>query len=139
MYAFIYLPTSSNAIVLVEQIGYWEVYDGSAIRELEGSLSGSINGMHISEDGKYFVTGRHFQYLFPYKVIFPKSIFCHMADVTGTTGGTIDSINRSIYNSAEKASFAKQWDKRLLTRSKLTLAEFNLIPAVIFKRVSQFE
>uniref|UniRef100_A0A671K1R5 Cilia- and flagella-associated protein 52 n=1 Tax=Sinocyclocheilus anshuiensis TaxID=1608454 RepID=A0A671K1R5_9TELE len=39
------------------KIGYWEVYDGSAIRELEGSLSGAINGMHISEDGKYFVTG----------------------------------------------------------------------------------
>uniref|UniRef100_A0A672QL79 Cilia- and flagella-associated protein 52 n=1 Tax=Sinocyclocheilus grahami TaxID=75366 RepID=A0A672QL79_SINGR len=39
------------------KIGYWEVYDGSAIRELEGSLFGAINGMSISEDGKYFVTG----------------------------------------------------------------------------------
>ncbi|KAL4647974.1 cilia- and flagella-associated protein 52 isoform X1 [Arapaima gigas] len=39
------------------KIGYWEVYDGSAIRELEGSLSGSINGMDISPDGNYFVTG----------------------------------------------------------------------------------
>ncbi|KAG9350472.1 hypothetical protein JZ751_026835 [Albula glossodonta] len=39
------------------KIGYWEVYDGSAIRELEGSLTGSINGMHISQDGNHFVTG----------------------------------------------------------------------------------
>ncbi|XP_065132931.1 cilia- and flagella-associated protein 52 [Paramisgurnus dabryanus] len=39
------------------KIGYWEVYDGSAIRELDGSLSGAINGIHISEDGRYFVTG----------------------------------------------------------------------------------
>ncbi|XP_030639152.1 cilia- and flagella-associated protein 52 [Chanos chanos] len=39
------------------KIGYWEVYDGAAIRELEGSLSGAINGMHISLDGNYFVTG----------------------------------------------------------------------------------
>ncbi|KAJ8363474.1 hypothetical protein SKAU_G00123050 [Synaphobranchus kaupii] len=39
------------------KIGYWEVYDGSPIRELEGSLSGSINGMHISQDGSCFVTG----------------------------------------------------------------------------------
>ncbi|XP_064180207.1 cilia- and flagella-associated protein 52 [Anguilla rostrata] len=39
------------------KIGYWEVYDGSPIRELEGSLSGSINGMHISPDGNHFVTG----------------------------------------------------------------------------------
>ncbi|XP_062304355.1 cilia- and flagella-associated protein 52 [Osmerus eperlanus] len=39
------------------KIGYWEVYDGSAIRELEGSLSGAINGMHITQDGSHFVTG----------------------------------------------------------------------------------
>ncbi|OXB54515.1 hypothetical protein ASZ78_014785 [Callipepla squamata] len=39
------------------RIGYWEVYDGSAIRDLEGSLSGSINGMDITSDGAYFVTG----------------------------------------------------------------------------------
>ncbi|NWZ32016.1 CFA52 protein, partial [Asarcornis scutulata] len=39
------------------RIAYWEVYDGSAIRDLEGSLSGSINGMDITSDGTYFVTG----------------------------------------------------------------------------------
>ncbi|KAG5278993.1 hypothetical protein AALO_G00104960 [Alosa alosa] len=39
------------------KIGYWEVYDGSAIRELEGSLSGAINGMHITQGGDHFVTG----------------------------------------------------------------------------------
>jgi hypothetical protein len=40
------------------QIGYWEVYDGAAIRELEGSQSGAINGMHVSQDGRYFITGK---------------------------------------------------------------------------------
>ncbi|XP_037265448.1 cilia- and flagella-associated protein 52 isoform X2 [Falco biarmicus] len=39
------------------RIGYWEVFDGSAIREVEGSVSGSINGMDITSDGAYFVTG----------------------------------------------------------------------------------
>uniref|UniRef100_A0A663NC55 Cilia- and flagella-associated protein 52 n=1 Tax=Athene cunicularia TaxID=194338 RepID=A0A663NC55_ATHCN len=39
------------------RIGYWEVFDGSVIRELEGSTSGSINGMDITSDGAYFVTG----------------------------------------------------------------------------------
>uniref|UniRef100_A0A8C8BQP1 Cilia- and flagella-associated protein 52 n=1 Tax=Otus sunia TaxID=257818 RepID=A0A8C8BQP1_9STRI len=39
------------------RIGYWEVFDGSVIRELEGSASGSINGMDITSDGAYFVTG----------------------------------------------------------------------------------
>ena len=37
------------------QVGYWEVYDGSQIRELEGSKSDSINGMDICE--RHFVTG----------------------------------------------------------------------------------
>ncbi|GLD64997.1 cilia- and flagella-associated protein 52 [Lates japonicus] len=40
-----------------DKVTYWDVYDGSAIRELEGSQSGAINGMHISQDGKHFVTG----------------------------------------------------------------------------------
>ncbi|GCB71109.1 cilia- and flagella-associated protein 52 isoform X1 [Scyliorhinus torazame] len=39
------------------KIGYWEVYDGSAIRELDGSLSGSVNGMDITANGDCFVTG----------------------------------------------------------------------------------
>ncbi|XP_008686226.1 cilia- and flagella-associated protein 52 [Ursus maritimus] len=39
------------------KIAYWEVFDGSVIRELEGSLSGSINGMDITLEGVHFVTG----------------------------------------------------------------------------------
>ena len=39
------------------KVGYWESYDGSMIRELEGSLSGSVNTMDISTDGTYFVSG----------------------------------------------------------------------------------
>ncbi|KAJ3614522.1 hypothetical protein NHX12_018094 [Muraenolepis orangiensis] len=38
-------------------ISYWEVYNGAAIRALEGSKSGAINGMHISQDGRHFITG----------------------------------------------------------------------------------
>ncbi|NXI89744.1 CFA52 protein, partial [Psophia crepitans] len=39
------------------RIGYWEVFDGSAVREVEGSVAGSINGMDITSDGAHFVTG----------------------------------------------------------------------------------
>ncbi|XP_028988356.1 cilia- and flagella-associated protein 52 isoform X2 [Betta splendens] len=39
------------------KVAYWDVYDGAALRELEASKSGAINGMDISQDGKYFVTG----------------------------------------------------------------------------------
>lgn len=39
------------------RIGYWEIHDGSLIRELDASRSGSINGMDITNDGQAFVTG----------------------------------------------------------------------------------
>ncbi|XP_034544788.1 cilia- and flagella-associated protein 52 [Notolabrus celidotus] len=39
------------------KIVYWDMFDGTAIRELEGSQLGAINGMHISQDGGHFVTG----------------------------------------------------------------------------------
>ncbi|XP_020794135.2 cilia- and flagella-associated protein 52 [Boleophthalmus pectinirostris] len=39
------------------KVAYWNVFDGSPIREIEGSQSGTINGLHITQDGKYFVTG----------------------------------------------------------------------------------
>ncbi|XP_005399437.1 PREDICTED: cilia- and flagella-associated protein 52 isoform X2 [Chinchilla lanigera] len=39
------------------KIAYWEVFDGTVIRELEGALSGSINGMDITQEGAHFVTG----------------------------------------------------------------------------------
>lgn len=37
------------------KVGYWETYDGAQIRELDGSESGSINGMDIYDTR--FVTG----------------------------------------------------------------------------------
>ncbi|CAG5127836.1 unnamed protein product [Candidula unifasciata] len=39
------------------KLGYWETYDGSLIRELEGSKSGAINSLDITTDQRYFVTG----------------------------------------------------------------------------------
>lgn len=39
------------------KIVYWETHDGSLIRELQGSRSGSVNGMDITTDGVHFVTG----------------------------------------------------------------------------------
>lgn len=38
------------------KIAYWEAYDGSMIRELDGSQGGSINTMDISSDGRFFVS-----------------------------------------------------------------------------------
>jgi hypothetical protein len=39
------------------KIGYWDTYDGGQIRELDGSKTGSIDGMDITNCGSYFVTG----------------------------------------------------------------------------------
>ncbi|CAH8649676.1 unnamed protein product [Heterobilharzia americana] len=54
-----YHPTECQIITsgTDRKIGYWEVYDGSLIRQLDGSRSGSINGMDITTDGDTFVTG----------------------------------------------------------------------------------
>ncbi|XP_071034756.1 cilia- and flagella-associated protein 52 isoform X2 [Parasteatoda tepidariorum] len=39
------------------KISYYEVLDGTMVRSLEASLSGSINAMDITDDCKLFVTG----------------------------------------------------------------------------------
>merc|ERR1711892_255890 len=39
------------------KICYWEALDGSLIRQMDGSMSGSVNGMVINTDGSKFVTG----------------------------------------------------------------------------------
>lgn len=39
------------------KVTYYQVLDGSLVRSLEASLSGSINAMDITGDGKVFVTG----------------------------------------------------------------------------------
>ncbi|CAF5115285.1 unnamed protein product [Rotaria magnacalcarata] len=38
------------------KIAYWEATNGAQIRELEGSKSGTINGLDIDSVGNYFVT-----------------------------------------------------------------------------------
>jgi len=39
------------------KLGYWETFDASMVRELDGSLTGSVNALDISPDGLYFVCG----------------------------------------------------------------------------------
>jgi len=39
------------------KIGFWETYDGSLIRELDGSMTNSVNAIDVSEDGVYVVSG----------------------------------------------------------------------------------
>ena len=39
------------------KICYWEALDGSLIRQMDGSMSGAVNGMDIWSDGTKFVTG----------------------------------------------------------------------------------
>lgn len=55
--AICYRPDESQVITggTDRKVAYWETYDGSQIRELDGSDSGGINGMDVYED--YFVTG----------------------------------------------------------------------------------
>lgn len=46
------LTTGTN-----RKISYWETYDGSLIRDVEGSPAAGLNAIDISPDGQYMVTG----------------------------------------------------------------------------------
>jgi WD40 repeat protein len=39
------------------RIVFWDSFNASVIRELESSLNAQPNSIHISPDGRYFVTG----------------------------------------------------------------------------------
>lgn len=39
------------------KISYWETYDGSLIRDIEGSTAAGLNTLDISADGQYIVSG----------------------------------------------------------------------------------
>ncbi|KAK9500885.1 hypothetical protein O3M35_002056 [Rhynocoris fuscipes] len=45
------------------QLGYWETFDGSLVREIEGSKSSALNSLDISQNGEYMVTGGNDQYV----------------------------------------------------------------------------
>ncbi|XP_069692192.1 cilia- and flagella-associated protein 52 isoform X2 [Periplaneta americana] len=45
------------------KIGYWEVYDGTLIREMEGSTSSGLNAIDMTRDGSYMLTGGNDQYV----------------------------------------------------------------------------
>ncbi|KAF5305612.1 hypothetical protein FQR65_LT07692 [Abscondita terminalis] len=54
-----YYPTGVQILTggADRKLGYWEVFDGNLVREVEGSPSGAINSLDISSDGVLFTTG----------------------------------------------------------------------------------
>lgn len=54
-----YYPTSVQIITggSDRKISYWEVLDGTLVRELDASRSGAINAVDISPDGDTFISG----------------------------------------------------------------------------------
>ncbi|XP_046686976.1 LOW QUALITY PROTEIN: cilia- and flagella-associated protein 52-like, partial [Homalodisca vitripennis] len=54
-----YHPSSCQVITCGtnRMIGYWEIFDGSLIREVEGSKSSALNTLDITANGKHFATG----------------------------------------------------------------------------------
>lgn len=69
------------------KITYWEVFDGSMVREIEGSHSTSLNALDVSPTGEYFVTGGGEQivkmWLYQEGVVAAYGVG-HAAPVTGT-------------------------------------------------------
>ena len=65
-----YHPTETQIIATGtdRKISYFETFDASLIRDLEGSMSGGINSMDIPPNGDFFVTGGNDKLV---KVTFP--------------------------------------------------------------------
>ncbi|XP_034830597.1 cilia- and flagella-associated protein 52 [Maniola hyperantus] len=58
------------------RIAYWEAGSGNLARELEASKLGAINGLHITQDGRLFVTGGNDQMVKLWK--YQEGIYTHM-------------------------------------------------------------
>lgn len=39
------------------KITYWETFDGTAIRMLDGSEEGEVNALAITKEGEHFISG----------------------------------------------------------------------------------
>lgn len=54
-----YYPTGVQVLTCGSnrKLSYWEVFDGSLVREIEGSRSGAVNCIDISPNGKMFLSG----------------------------------------------------------------------------------
>lgn len=54
-----YFPTGVQILTggSDRKVCYWEILDGSLVREIEASTSGAINTLDISPSGEFFVTG----------------------------------------------------------------------------------
>jgi hypothetical protein len=54
-----YTPDESQVVTCGsdKKIASWDVFDGTLIRELEGSVVGTISGLDMSSDGRMFATG----------------------------------------------------------------------------------
>lgn len=54
-----YYPTGVQILTsgTDRKIGYWEVLDGTLVREVEGSPSGGVNAVDISANGEQFASG----------------------------------------------------------------------------------
>lgn len=54
-----YFPTGVQIVATGtdRRVSYWEVYDASLVRDVEGSKKGPINTLSLNMSGESFVTG----------------------------------------------------------------------------------
>lgn len=60
LFKYVCFSSDENQVITTgtdRKIGYWDTYDASILREVDGSLNGSVNCMDISTNGKFFVSG----------------------------------------------------------------------------------
>ncbi|KAJ8336086.1 hypothetical protein SKAU_G00394290 [Synaphobranchus kaupii] len=83
------------------KIAYWEVFDGTAVRDLEGSLTGAINAMDISQDGNYFVSGGDDKMLKVWRYISGEVTYIGVGHSGSIAAARIGSGNRCIVSTSQ--------------------------------------
>ncbi|CAD8178148.1 unnamed protein product [Paramecium pentaurelia] len=51
------LEVIEKHLIILQKITYWEIFDGQAIRMLDGSEEGEFNALAITKEGEHFVSG----------------------------------------------------------------------------------
>nr|CAD7267986.1 unnamed protein product [Timema shepardi] len=93
-----YCPTGVQVLTAGtdRRIGYWEVYDGSLVRELEGSTASGLNALDVNPKGDLIVTGGNDQVIKLWKYMEGVSTHVGLGHAGIITAVTFSPDNRYI-------------------------------------------
>lgn len=104
-----YFPDESQLLSVGtdRKVCYWEVFDGSLIREVEVSQSNAVNGLDIAADGKSFVVGGTDRLVKMYRYEEGDNFAVGVGHSADILKAKISPDNKSIYTTSADGSIFK--------------------------------